>query len=475
VTIVGSKESLRDSSRVSIGGIQSDGQGLSIPLAYLYFMESLPEIGRHFLQAMAAGSVEEGGYQDRRVVDLRTAPDRPLYLVGDIHARHQVISLILEHAKLEALLEKEEAFLVFLGDLHHREDYEGAGEMETSVETFRRLMQLKTAYPRSVYCLLGNHEFTRTGGTKRGYHQGDLFREALQRAGLWETYEAWLKMSPLAVIHSRCVGVHAGPPLELDSLEDFKTAEIRDVPPLEMDKPVWQSTFTRHVDWSPNPAKHYYDHHVTDFLELCGVAGTRLITGHTPLDRETDWMWDIGKHLTVIFAAARDIGYFRVDADAERFVRVGRFTEGEFRPAGEAEHAEPGLVPITERGRPRVRVENEGYGTPLRRDVEYLFEYPDGEVELRDREEKLLSIAHYRHLPAWLQSYYAMGYYLIGNSQRQEIMHFKSDLAMLLGGDGLREGVRFSWNDQEFGIITWLGDGRFVFRPLMDGLSLCTG
>ena len=107
--------------------------------------------------------------------------------------------------------------------------------------------------------------------------------------------------------------------------------------------------------------------------------------------------------------------------------------------------------------------------------MEYLFEYPDGEVELRDREEKLLSIAHYRHLPAWLQSYYAMGYYLIGNSQRQEIMHFKSDLAMLLGGDGLREGVRFSWNDQEFGIITWLGDGRFVFRPLMDGLSLCTG
>ena len=70
-------------------------------------MESLPEIGRHFLHAMAAGSVEEGGYQDRRVVDLRTAPDRPLYLVGDIHARHQVIPLILEHAKLEALLEKE--------------------------------------------------------------------------------------------------------------------------------------------------------------------------------------------------------------------------------------------------------------------------------------------------------------------------------------------------------------------------------
>lgn len=223
---------------------------MSIAPAYLYLMESLPEIGQRFLQAMVAGSVEEGGYQDRRVVDLRLAPERPLYLVGDIHARHQVISLILEHSKLEALLKTDTAFLVFLGDLHHREDYEGAGEMQTSVETFRQLMRLKTAYPRSVYCLLGNHEFTRSGGTKRGYHQGELFREALQRAGLWETYEAWLEMSPLAVVHSRCVGVHAGPPLDLDSLEDFKKAEVRDVPLSDMEKPVWQATFTRHVDWS---------------------------------------------------------------------------------------------------------------------------------------------------------------------------------------------------------------------------------
>ncbi len=462
-----------DSSRVSHGGIHSDGQGLPNLPAYLYFMESPSEIGQDFLQAMVAGSVEEGGYQDRRVVDFRNAYERPLYLVGDIHARHQVIPLILEHSGLEAQLESEQAFLVFLGDLHHREDYEGAGEMQTSVETFRWLMRLKTAYPRSVYCLLGNHEFTRSGGTKRGYHQGDLFREALQEAGLWETYEAWLKMSPLAVIHRRCVGVHAGPPIDLDSLEEFKRAEIRDVPPLEMEKPVWQATFTRHVDWSPNPAKHYYDHHVTDFLELCGVAGTRLITGHTPLDRETDWMWDIGKHLNVIFAAARDIGYFRVDAESERFVRVGRFTGEEFRAAGESEHVEPGFVPITERGRPRARVDQEGFGTLLRRDVEYLFEYPNREVEIRKGEEKLLSVAHYRHLPAWLQSYYAMGYYLIGNPHRQEVMHFKVDLAMLLGGDGLREGVRFSWSEDEFGIVTWLGEERFVFRPLVDGLSLC--
>ena len=424
-----------------------------------------------FLQAMVLGSVCEGGFQDGRVVDLTKAPERPLYLVGDIHARHQVIPLILQHAGLEPLLEAEKAFLVFLGDLHHREDYEGAGEMESSVETFRWLMRLKTAYPRSVYCLLGNHEFTRTGSTKRGYHQGDLFREALQESGLWETYEAWLLQSPVVVVHPRCVGVHAGPAIDVESLEELRSKEIRDVAPLEMEKPIWQLCFTRHVDWSPNPAKHYNDHHVTDFLSLCGVPGTRLITGHTPLDRETDWMWDIGKHLTVIFAGARDVGYFRADSEQERFVRVGRFTDGVFRPAGEFEHSEPGLEPVVEKGRPRVIVGQAGFGRVLRRDVEYLFEYP-GEVEIRDGEEKLLSIAHYRHLPAWLQSYYAMGYYLIGNPHRQEVMLMKSDLAMLLGGDGLREGVRFSWDETEFGVLTWLGEDRFVFRPLVEGLRL---
>ncbi|MCA9780644.1 MAG: hypothetical protein KC800_28170, partial [Candidatus Eremiobacteraeota bacterium] len=92
--------------------------------------------------------------------------------------------------------------------------------------------------------------------------------------------------------------------------------------------------------------------------------------------------------------------------------------------------------------------------------------------EIRDGEERLLSIAHYRHLPAWLQSYYAMGYYLIGNPHRQEVMLMKSDLAMLLGGDGLREGVRFSWDANEFGVLTWLGEERFVFRPLVEGLRL---
>ena len=427
-----------------------------------------------FLTAMAAGTVTQGGFQDGRVIDLRDAVDRALYLVGDVHARHQVIALILEHAELEPQLQAEQAFLVFLGDLHHREDHEGAGEMESSVETFRLFMQLKTRYPRSVYALLGNHEFTRSGSSKRGYFQGELFREALEAAGLGETYQSFLQSSPLVVIHPQCVGVHAGPTIDIDSLESLKRVEVRDVPPLEMEKAVLRLCFSRHVDWSPNKEKHYYDHHVEDFLKLCQVPESRLITGHTPLDRETDWMWDIGKHLTVIFAAGRDVGYFLVRGQEQRFVRIGRFNGEQFRRLHGTEHAseQPGFVFLVERGRPVYKIEESGFGVALLQDREYVWDYPGREVELRRDGETILTIAHYRHLQSWLQSYYAMGYYLVGNAYRQEVLKLKLELATMLGGESLREGVRFSWDSEELGIVRWLGEERFMFRPLVEGLCL---
>ena len=421
---------------------------------------------------MVAGSTCQGGLQDGRVVDARAADERPLYLVGDVHARHEVIPLIFEHAGLSRLLQAEQAILVFLGDLYHREDYDGAGEMESSVDTFRLFMRLKIDYPRSVYALLGNHEFTRSGSTKRGYYQGDLFREALIAAGLAETYQRFLELSPLVVIHQTCVGVHAGPTLEVASLEELKRVEVRDVPPGQMEPAVRRLCFSRHRDWSPNPDKHYDDHDVREFLKLCGVPGSRLITGHTPLDRETDWMWDIGEHLTVIFAAGRDVGYFRASREEQLFVRVGRYTGEEFRLSEGQQQQQEGVAPIVERGRRFVRIESTGFGLTMIRDEEYLWEYPDRAVELRREQGTVLTIAHFRHLQSFLQSYYAMGYYLVGDPHRQEVLRLKIELATLLGGDELREGVRFRWGTEEIGIVRWLGADRFVFRPLVEGLLL---
>jgi Calcineurin-like phosphoesterase len=425
---------------------------------------------------MEQGRIEGGGYQNGRLVDLRAALDKTVYLVGDIHARHSRISAILTHAQLQPQLETEQAVLVFLGDLFHREDDDRAHEMESSLETFSVVMELKIRFPRAVYFLLGNHEFTRTKSTKRGYFQGDLFREALESQGLAECYQSFLKASPLVVIHPRYVGVHAGPAIHLGSLDELRDLPVEDVGPLEMPQALRELAFSRHCDWSGNSAKAYNDYQVRDFLDLCGVPEGRLITGHTPLDRETAWSWDIGKHLTVIFAAGREVGYLRLTADDAELVRVGRGQPKEDRmvtdraprplPSG------PGQRPEVIHGRWGVTLDDPTQGIELQPDVCYRFHYPSCRVTLGRPDGESFRICQYRHLSAASQSYYAQGYYLVGNESGQEVLKLKLDLAVLLGGSELVEGVRFRWGEQEFAILRMPEAGVFELMPLVEGLRL---
>ena len=403
---------------------------------------------RSFLEALALGSLDRGGWQDGRVVDLRGFAGS-VYLVGDLHAHHQRIETILEHAQLPDRLERGEAVLIFLGDLFHPEADDEAGDMDSSLATLKAVARLKTAYPRGLYVLLGNHEFTRSQSTKRGYFQGDLFRRALETEGLDEVYDEFLRRSPLVMLHRRWVGVHAGPAVSVASLDELKTVEVVDVPPLEMPAALRELTFTRHVDWSPNPTKSYGDYEVEDFLKLCQVPEARLVTGHTPLDRETDWTWQIGAHLTVIFAAGRELGYLRLGPDGDQLVRVGRYQ---------------GATLVSDRGGGRVAPA----AGPLEPDVVYRFDYVQP-VHLEGPHP--LSIRHYRHLSAASQAYYGQGYYLVGNEFRGEVLGLKSDSALVLGGPGLCGGVRFHWPDQEFAVLWQREPGRFEVRALVEGLQ----
>lgn len=435
-------------------------------------MCNTPDLDDPFVDAIQRGLLTNGGYQDGRLVDLREAPDVELILVGDIHALYQRISLILESTGLEQRLAEGSAVLVFLGDLHHSEDRELAGEMDSSVETFRAFMKLKLAYPKHVYALLGNHEFTRTRSTKRGYYQGDLFREALEEQGLYETYLQFLKTAPLVVLHQLCVGVHAGPARSIGTLDELRELKFEDVATEELPVAVRELCFSRHVDWSPNPEKHYYDHHVADFLKLCGVPEARLVTGHTPLHRAADWRWEIGKHLTVIFAAGRELGYYRAINNEEQFVRLGRFTDGRFRE-DRSEDVET-LTWAFEKGCRFVQITDQEFELSLLPDVEYRLHYPQSPLQLEFDGNALVKICHYRHLTAWAQSYYSMGFYLVGDEYRQQVLQMKTDLATLIGGEELSEGVRFSWGSEELAIVRRIEDDLFSLRPLVEGLRLRT-
>jgi hypothetical protein len=430
-------------------------------------------MGEDFLLALELGTVARGGYQDGRVVDLRGAAGQTLYLVGDVHAKPSRIEAILEHADLHGRLDRD-AVLVFLGDLFHREEDERAGEMESSLQTLQTIMELKIRFPRSVYTLLGNHELTRTRSTKRGYFQGDLFRQALREQGLYSLYERFLQASPLVVLHPRVVGVHAGPATSIGSLEELKALEVRDVEPMSLAPAVRELLFTRHVDWSPNPDKSYNDYDVKDFLARCGLPKARLITGHTPLGRETGWEWDIGRHLTVIFAAGREVGYLRVDAESEEMVRVGRSQpqDDDRLVWDRAPSQVPSAQLELERGRRRWLLRDLLQPVNLLPDVVYRFEYPGQALRLSGASGIDLRLAHYRHLSASSQAYYDLGHYLVGQEYRQEVLKLKRHLAVLIGGSSLIEGVRFSWGEREVAILYQHDDGVFDLRPLVEGLSL---
>jgi hypothetical protein len=434
---------------------------------------------QEFLQAMELGTVARGGYQNGRLVDLRQAVHKTLYLIGDIHAKSHRIDDIFGHANLHCQLAQEQAVVVFLGDLFHREDDARAGEMESSIQTLRLLMDLKLRYPRSLYALLGNHEFTRTDSVKRGYFQGYLFRQALQAHGLDLCYDRFVEASPLVVIHPLCAGVHAAPALTLQSLDQLIALEVADVHPLQLPRAVMELTFFRHIDWSPSQGKAYTDYHVEDFLRLCGVEQGPLITGHTPLCRDTSWTWRMGPRNTVIFAAGREVGYFRADAHDYRFVRVGRSRVSDddtlvLDRTPESWSLPPGLTLHREGGHQWVQIDDLQATAPLTLlpDVTYRLDYPGFAIRISEPDGDELWLRHYRHLSASAQSYYGNGYYLAGHEMRQQILHLKRHQAILLGGDGLCQNVRFSWGPDEFLVLRQEEDGQFELRALVEGVLL---
>lgn len=430
-----------------------------------------------FLQAMQLGRVENGGRQKGALVDLREAP-QPLYLVGDVHAKASRIEVLLQSADLHRPLSRGEAYLVFLGDLFHREEDHRAGEMESSLETFEKWIELKTRYPQHTYVLLGNHEFTRTGRCKRGYFQGALFRDALESRGIAQTYERFLELSPLAVAHSGCAGVHAGPCTSATTLEELESLQALDVEASQLARGVVEMTCHRHVSWCPFGEKAYNDYDCDDFLKLCGVHQGPLICGHTPLDRETGWEWPLGPRNHIIFAAGRELGYFRIDLDGYRFVRVGRSLPQDDdqilldrTPRDLRAQLVDGQELVQEGGMDSVRLRGPG-PFALLPDVLYRFDYDSSPLSIQ-AEEEVVRICHYRHLSPSSQAYYGFGYYLVGQELRQEVLHLKRHQAVLVGGKALvRDQVRFSNNllQQETLVLWQWEDGQFGLRALVEGL-----
>lgn len=401
-----------------------------------------------WLQAMRTPGRQRG-----RIVDLRGVTE-PVYLVGDVHAKTTRIPALLQLLHLEEALASRQAYLVFLGDLFHREERERIGEMDSSVDMLQAVLELKMRYPTQVYWLLGNHEFTRTERCKYGCFQGVLFRIELQRRVLDEFYDTFVAEGALALLHDRCVAVHAGPAPALQSLDELETLPVADLHTPELHAALIQLTCGRHRLWSGQQKLGYSDADVERFLELCGCPDGLLVTGHTPLNRECDWHWQLGPRTHVIFAAGRELG-----------CAVARPEEVEFRRLGRSQPADDDLLESCDTSE-EIHIAT---SQPLRPHVTYRFS-ADQPVSLRPADtDQRVSFRQHSHLPAALQEFYGTGFYLVGDERPPQVRRLPRHDAFVLGQGG---PFRADWLQGEVAIVGQRDAGEFEVRPLVPGLVL---
>ena len=112
---------------------------------------------------------------------IRFPDEMTVVLMGDVHARADNLLRVITEGGLLAALEREEASLVFLGDLVHSQEADELEDMESSVFILDLFSMLKLRFPRNVFYIHGNHESFSDEVGKGGVPQGVLFRKHLKR------------------------------------------------------------------------------------------------------------------------------------------------------------------------------------------------------------------------------------------------------------------------------------------------------
>ncbi|MBQ3834714.1 MAG: metallophosphoesterase, partial [Elusimicrobia bacterium] len=138
--------------------------------------DQLKWLFNNFTEATDLGRKGNGGRQEGLYVDLQ-GYEGEIIVIGDVHAN--LPKLIQKIEANREKLESGEAIIVFEGDYVHREHVDKLGEMYSSVMTLFYIMNLKIAYPQSVYLLAGNHDIGSIISSKNGIPQGVLFYEFL--------------------------------------------------------------------------------------------------------------------------------------------------------------------------------------------------------------------------------------------------------------------------------------------------------
>lgn len=276
------------------------------------------------------GKYQSGGFG--AVLDLRSIPaTTEIILVGDLHAKTKHLNLLLEHkpddgASIISKLERQKAILVILGDAVHNdpigENFNDTKklkdvlyEMDSSIEIMQLIFDLRNKYPDSFYYLLGNHDYFSRNCEKNGVRQGLEYEMRLEErfgSEYVRRYNDFLKQCPILLVADGLVASHAGPALNINSLDD-----VLDLNPLEEDNVVVNT-----LQWGRFGIS-YDEDSVKRFLSAIGEENAYFIVGHSPqLIPRTEFKEEVVPKHFVIYAGKLFLGYASYKERQLDFIKV---------------------------------------------------------------------------------------------------------------------------------------------------------
>lgn len=221
---------------------------------------------------------------------LLTPPEGPTpIIVGDIHAQIENLIAILVQGEVLNDLSRGESYLLFLGDLVHREGSGELEEMDSSLLALDLFFKLKIAFPERVFLLRGNHEDFGGEVGKGGVPQGKLLwghARALRGKRYAQRLAQFFDQLAFVAKTDDYIACHGGPPRRKALLREV--VNIAERPELARDL-VWNRLRRtgRPDGYGKGDVKRLR-------LGLGGGKDMPFIVSHTPLSRDATVWLDAG-------------------------------------------------------------------------------------------------------------------------------------------------------------------------------------
>lgn len=238
------------------------------------------------------------------------SPDHPVYAVGDLHGRADLLERAFEAIDRDAAGQGLEAFhIVFLGDYVDRGEH--------SDEVLAQLRDLAERLPDWVICLMGNHEKMML----------DFFDRPEERG------PRWLRNGGLQTLASWRIGgvTERSSPEELRAASERLRAALPEglEPWLRTLPLVWQSGNLACVHAAAEPAMPLDDQDPNvllwghrDFFTQDRADGVWVAHGHTVMEEATAARGRISLDTGAYFSGRLSVGVMRAGAPA-RLLEVG--------------------------------------------------------------------------------------------------------------------------------------------------------